>query len=35
MTDDNTPLLELRDITKTFGSVQALTDVDFEVRAAR
>ncbi|HEV7639249.1 MAG TPA: ATP-binding cassette domain-containing protein [Gaiellaceae bacterium] len=29
MTD--TPLLQLRDITKTFGSVQALTDVDFEV----
>jgi D-xylose transport system ATP-binding protein len=28
------PLLELRDITKTFGSVQALTDVDFEVREA-
>ncbi|MFL5908951.1 MAG: ATP-binding cassette domain-containing protein [Gaiellaceae bacterium] len=30
MTD--TPLLELRDITKSFGSVQALTEVDFEVR---
>ena len=29
MTD--TPLLELRGITKSFGSVQALTDVDFEV----
>jgi len=28
----DTPLLELRDITKSFGSVQALTDVDFEVR---
>src|SRR5258708_1558457 len=28
-----TPLLQLRDITKTFGSVQALTDVDFEVRS--
>jgi D-xylose transport system ATP-binding protein len=27
-----TPLLQLRDITKSFGSVQALTDVDFEVR---
>jgi len=27
------PLLELRGITKSFGSVQALTDVDFEVRA--
>jgi D-xylose transport system ATP-binding protein len=28
-----TPLLELRNITKTFGSVQALSQVDFEVRA--
>ena len=27
------PLLELRGVTKTFGSVHALTDVDFEVRA--
>src|SRR3954453_6326177 len=27
----DTPLLQLRDITKTFGSVHALTDVDFEV----
>jgi D-xylose transport system ATP-binding protein len=27
------PLLELRNVTKSFGSVQALTDVDFEVRA--
>jgi D-xylose transport system ATP-binding protein len=27
-----TPLLELRGITKSFGSVQALSDVDFEVR---
>ncbi len=27
------PLLELRGITKTFGSVEALSDVDFEVRA--
>jgi D-xylose transport system ATP-binding protein len=26
-----TPLLELRDITKSFGSVQALSHVDFEV----
>jgi D-xylose transport system ATP-binding protein len=26
------PLLEIRGITKSFGSVQALTDVDFEVR---
>src|SRR5579862_9624210 len=33
MTDQTTPLLEIRGITKTFGSVQALTDVDFEVRA--
>src|SRR5215813_90089 len=29
---DETPLLQLRGITKYFGSVQALTDVDFEVR---
>jgi D-xylose transport system ATP-binding protein len=29
----DTPLLELRGISKSFGSVQALTDVDFEVRA--
>jgi len=29
----DTPLLELRDVTKSFGSVQALTDVDFEVRS--
>ena len=28
-----TPLLEVRDLTKSFGSVQALSDVDFEVRA--
>src|SRR5262245_47437586 len=27
------PLLELSGISKSFGSVQALTDVDFEVRA--
>ncbi|HEY5058260.1 MAG TPA: ATP-binding cassette domain-containing protein [Gaiellaceae bacterium] len=27
-----TPLLQLRNVTKTFGSVEALTDVDFEVR---
>ena len=27
------PLLELRGITKTFGSVQALTEVDFDVRS--
>jgi D-xylose transport system ATP-binding protein len=29
---DTPPLLELRGITKTFGSVEALTDVDFSVR---
>jgi D-xylose transport system ATP-binding protein len=29
---ENGPILELREITKSFGSVQALTDVDFEVR---
>jgi D-xylose transport system ATP-binding protein len=29
----DTPLLQLRDITKTFGSVEALTDVDLEVNA--
>jgi D-xylose transport system ATP-binding protein len=28
-----TPLLEIRGVSKRFGSVQALTDVDFEVRA--
>ena len=28
----DTPLLEIRNLSKTFGSVQALTDVDFEVR---
>jgi D-xylose transport system ATP-binding protein len=27
------PLLEIRGVSKRFGSVQALTDVDFEVRA--
>ena len=32
MSDSDTPLLQLRDITKTYGSVQALTDVDFEVK---
>jgi simple sugar transport system ATP-binding protein len=32
VTENDTPLLELRGITKSFGSVQALTDVDFEVR---
>jgi D-xylose transport system ATP-binding protein len=29
---DNNLLLELRGVSKSFGSVQALTDVDFEVR---
>jgi D-xylose transport system ATP-binding protein len=29
----DTPLLELRGVSKSFGSVQALTDVDFEVQA--
>src|SRR5262249_2094094 len=29
----DTPLLQLQSITKTFGSVLALDDVDFEVRA--
>jgi len=29
----STPLLELRGISKSFGSVRALTDVDFEVRS--
>ena len=29
---DDTPLLQLRNITKSFGSVQALSEVDFEVR---
>jgi D-xylose transport system ATP-binding protein len=29
---NDTPLLELREVSKSFGSVQALTDVDFEVR---
>jgi len=28
----DTPLLQLRGITKSYGSVQALSDVDFEVR---
>jgi D-xylose transport system ATP-binding protein len=32
-TATSTPTLELRGITKNFGSVQALSDVDFEVRA--
>ena len=29
----DTPLLQIRDLSKSFGSVQALSDVDFEVRA--
>ncbi|MFN2141051.1 MAG: ATP-binding cassette domain-containing protein, partial [Candidatus Promineifilaceae bacterium] len=29
----DTPLLELRGVTKHFGAVEALTDVDFETRA--
>src|SRR5919108_4877642 len=29
---DAAPTLELRGLSKTFGSVQALTEVDFEVR---
>jgi len=29
---ETTPLLQLRGISKAFGSVQALSDVDFEVR---
>ena len=28
---DDTPIIELRDISKSFGSVQALTDVDLDV----
>jgi D-xylose transport system ATP-binding protein len=32
MTDTSAPILELRNVTKSFGSVQALTEVDFEVR---
>jgi D-xylose transport system ATP-binding protein len=31
-TATTTPVLEMRGISKSFGSVQALTDVDFEVR---
>jgi D-xylose transport system ATP-binding protein len=31
-TNGDTPLLELRGITKSFGSVQALSDVDLEVQ---
>ena len=32
MSETPTPLLELRGISKSYGSVQALSDVDFEVR---
>src|SRR5258706_2803150 len=32
MNETEKPLLQLRNITKSFGSVQALTDVDLEVR---
>ena len=32
---DGAPLLELRDVSKRFGAVQALTDVDFEAHAGR
>ncbi len=32
-TATTTPVLEIRGLSKRFGSVQALTDVDFEVRA--
>src|SRR5689334_24987516 len=31
-TEATTPTLELRGVSKSFGSVQALQDVDFEVR---
>src|SRR5207245_7245925 len=29
---NDTPLLQIRGLSKSFGSVQALTEVDFEVR---
>jgi D-xylose transport system ATP-binding protein len=32
---DGTPLLELRGVSKRFGAVQALTDVDFQAPAGR
>ena len=35
LVSDTPPLLEIRDLSKTFGSVQALTDVDFGVRSVR
>jgi len=31
VSDETTPVLELRGITKTFGSVEALSDVDLDV----
>jgi ABC-type glutathione transport system ATPase component len=33
VSDTQVPLLELRGVSKSFGSVHALIDVDFEVRA--
>ncbi|HID53821.1 MAG TPA: sugar ABC transporter ATP-binding protein [Anaerolineae bacterium] len=33
MADNNTPLLELKGVSKSFGAVQALQKVDFDVRA--
>jgi D-xylose transport system ATP-binding protein len=33
MSTDAVPVLELRDVSKSFGAVQALDSVDFEVRA--
>jgi D-xylose transport system ATP-binding protein len=33
MSDDAAPVLELRDVSKSFGAVQALDSVDFDVRA--
>ena len=33
MSDTDTPLLQMVGISKSFGSVQALSDVDFEVRS--
>src|SRR5215210_2436630 len=32
LSSETTPVLQLRGISKSFGSVQALADVDFEVR---
>ena len=33
--DGNTPVLALKGVSKSFGAVQALSDVDFEVTRAR